>query len=166
MVMTMKSSMVVQSICDQNKNKEAKKMKRISTFTRSLYAVNALLVINAVTGIGTGIWYLMSDACMEGCVYFAYFLFGWGMFGLVNGIFLYKRYQWAIWGGSLFFLLQSIGIITNQFYYYMNVGLRFILKVGEEGSIVGFNLLAIAAIIILIGSYVREAQADLATDEK
>ena len=28
-------------------------MKRISTFTRSLYIVNALLVINAITVIGT-----------------------------------------------------------------------------------------------------------------
>ena len=43
-------------------------MKRISKFTRSLYAVSALLVINAITGIGTGIWYLLSDACMGGCL--------------------------------------------------------------------------------------------------
>ena len=136
-------------------------MKRISIFSRSLYVANALLAFNAITGIGTGIWYVMTDACTDGCLYLGYFLCGWGLLGLVSAIFLFKKYQWAIWAGSLFFLLQTLSIISKEFYYYLDVGLRFNITISSEDFAVAFNILAITAIIILIGSFIREAQTEL-----
>ena len=135
-------------------------MKRLSTFSRSLYVANALLAFNAITAIGTGIWYLITDSCTDGCLYLGYFLCGWGLLGLVSAIFLFKKFQWAIWTGSLFFLLQTLSIISKEFYYFLDVGLRFNITISGKNSAVSFNVLAITVIIILIGSFVREAQLE------
>lgn len=133
-------------------------MKKITTVNKLMYGTLALLLINALIAFFTGIWQVLQSGCDERCVSFSLFLVAWGVVGLLSGVLILKKYLVAIWGGCLFFLLQALGISASGFSYNLNIGLNLFISVGGERSLIFFNLLALAAIIIMISTFVAEYQ--------
>ena len=134
-------------------------MKRIHNPGRAFYVVCALLFINSFSALLTGGWTIW-QSCNVNCQVWGGYLVIWGVVGLSSGVFLLRKYQWAIWSGSLFFLLQTIGLVTTEFYYLPYLLLDLHIKISSGNSMVSFNLLAIAAIMVLISVFVREAQSE------
>ena len=123
-------------------------------------AVAVLLAVNggfALFGAATVLF--GSVACDPSCARQIAFALAWGTLGLASSVFLFKRYLVGLWGGCTFLLFQTAGVATSEFIYNPNIGLALFFSISQETSAISFNVLAIAAIAVLISVFVREHQA-------
>ena len=117
-------------------------------------AAGAVLLFNAGAAIVTaGLLAFAVESCPGTCIAKIGLVLAWGGVGIVSGIYLFRRRSWALWGGCLFFLFQSISVQTPDFFYNLNVGLSLYISVESNGSAISFNLLACVAIALLISEY-------------
>ena len=133
-------------------------MKKIENINKFTYGILVILLLNSSFAVLEGIWNTVQNDCNESCLTFSTFLIIWGSVGIVSGVFIFKKYIFALWGGSLFFLLQALGISTSEFSFHLNYGLNLFVSVGSQQLIIFINILAIIAVIILISAFVSEYQ--------
>lgn len=134
--------------------------RRFSIKSWAAMAVAVLLLINGGFAFFGAVWvFLGAVPCDTSCATQIAFVLAWGTLGVASAVLLFKRYLVGLWGGCAFLLLQTVGVATREFVYNPNSGLTLFFSISEETSAISFNILAIAAITVLISVFVRDHQA-------
>lgn len=130
-------------------------MSQTDKISRLGIAAGVVLLFNAGAAILTaGLIAHAAASCTGTCLAKVGFIVAWGGVGIVSGIYLFRRHNWALWGGCLFFLFQSISVQTSDFFYNLNVGLSLYIALNIDNFTISLNLLAWVAIALLISEYV------------
>lgn len=135
--------------------------KRLKTRSIAAIVVAALLLVNSAFAVLGAMGRISGSlSCGNSCTELIALNFVWGSLGIASSILLFKRYLLGLWGACLFFLFHTVGISTAEFIYRPRSGLSLFVSVGNDMSAISFNVLAIAAIVVLIAVFVRNRRLE------
>ena len=121
------------------------KLNRISKISAIIASVT---VVTGAMGLGMATFMIATIPWV-----YALVLFTPGILGIAAGIGLFLQARWALIATMIYYLLQTIAIEWDSFFFKFHSAVYLWLKVGPEGFAVSINFVAVVMLILCLIEY-------------